>query len=352
MHDDSAENPRRAGREYHHGLTSERRSRPLELHPLQTGEGFPDRRIQNWAVSLYSPRGGHTLGRIWRTCDGIPDPYQANFPDNTVSFKLLFTAAPVEQVPFLKGSFEWTANINPISSQPTFNRVDQNMRLLQVDVAVKDPRVGESTGWIFGTFVYDGSRAGTSPFQKLVPVGLSWSDDGNERSLLEKQGSFINPRLRSTVINHELLEPSTGTDWRDRAYVRHHGLGGRLNGPVDNLSSSCISCHGRAGVAANRSGAAMPIINKAGTVADQIEAFDAFFSSIRPGTQLARAQDPEVGVTDFVTVDYSLQVSTGMRNFHAARKLAGLEAPGIRAAPGAARRDAAPLRRVSRGEDN
>ena len=117
----------------------------------------------------------------------------------------------------------------------------------------KGPRVGESTGWIFGTFVYDGSRAGTSPFQKLVPVGLSWSDDGHEKSLLEKQGSFINPRLRSTVINHELLEPSTGTDWRDRAYVRHHGLGGRLNGPVDNLSSSCISCHGRAGVAANRS---------------------------------------------------------------------------------------------------
>jgi hypothetical protein len=49
-----------AGREFIHGLTCERPSRPQELHPNQNGQW------QNWAVSVYKPRGGHTIGRVWR----------------------------------------------------------------------------------------------------------------------------------------------------------------------------------------------------------------------------------------------------------------------------------------------
>ncbi|MFO0819991.1 MAG: S1/P1 nuclease [Pirellulales bacterium] len=317
MHDDGEKNPsRRAGREYHHGLTSERRSRPLELHPLQTGEGFPENRIQNWAVSLYSARGGYTLGKIWRTADGIPDPTRATFPDNTVSFKLLFTAAPVAQVPFLTGSLEWTANIHPPMPLTPYRRADQQVRLLQVDVAVKDPRVAKSTGWIFGTFVYDGFRPGEDKFKKLIPVGLSWGDDSNEPRLIEKQGSYINPHLRQTVLNHELLEPEGLREWGEHTYVRHHGLGGRLNGPVDNPSSSCISCHGRAAVTRERPLVTMPNVYKSGSVPEQIAAFDRFFRSVRPNSQLVRAEKIDGSMADFVTVDYSLQVSMGIRNFH------------------------------------
>lgn len=317
MHDDGEKNTsRRAGREYHRGLTSERRSRPFELHPLQTGEGFPENRIQNWAVSLYSPRGGYTLGKIWKTVDGIPDPTRATFPDNTVSFKLLFTAAPVTQVPFLTGSLEWTANIHPLTPMTPYRRVDQQVRLLQVDVAVKDPRVADAAGWIFGTFVYDGFRSGQDKFKKLIPVGLSWGDDSNEPRLVEKSGSFINPYLRQTVLNHELLEPEGVREWGEHTYVRHHGLGGRLNGPVDNPSSSCISCHGRAAVTRQRPLLAMPMVYKSGSVPEQIAAFDRFFRGMRPNSQLTRAEKTDGSVVDFVTVDYSLQVSMGIRNFH------------------------------------
>jgi hypothetical protein len=339
MHDDGAEASRRAGREYHHGLTSERRSRPFELHPLQSGEGFPDNRIQNWAISLYSPRGGYTLGKVWGSGDGDPDPYRATFPDNSVSFKLLFSAAPLEQVPFLKDSLKWTANINPLVFQSPFQRVDQELRLLQVDVAIKDPRVSNSTGWVFGTFVYDGSRPGDSPFNKLVPVGLSWGDDVEETRHLSKQGSYINTHLDSTVINHELIEPSVESDWNGHAYVRHHGLGGRLNGPVDNPSSSCISCHGRAAVSSKASGLHMPIINKTGSVPEQIAAFDEFFRLIRPHAQLVRTKEPVAGDSEFISVDYSLQVSIGIRNYFQAK---------IASQPDARSR---PLPRVSRGDE-
>lgn len=331
MHDDSEDREagKRQGREYHHGLTRERRSRTKELHPLQTTD-----RIQNWAVSMYNPRGGYTIGRVWRTPDGFPAPSQATFPDNTVSFKLLFSAAPVAEVPFLKGSFEWTANINPAVPPKTgapFARVDQVMRLLQVDVAVKDPRVASGSGWVFGTFVYDGSRPGKTPWEQLVPVGVSWGDDSSERSKLAQEGSFVNPKLTESLLNPALIEPTDTNTWKDRAYLRHHGLGGRLNGPVDNPSSSCISCHGRAGTYAaalplnDRSGLPMPIL--AGTDADtgskkaQIEGFGQFFRLVRANSHLENADVPSAGPQTFVTVDYSLQLSQGIRNFYQALRL-------------------------------
>lgn len=355
MHDDSAkkEEGRRQGREYLHGLTRERRSRKGELHPLQTTD-----RLQNWAVSLYSPRGGYTLGRVWLTPDGIPDPSNATFPENTVSFKLLFSAAPVAEVPFLKESFTWTANINPdavLAADTPFNRVDHEMKLLQVDLAVKDPRAAQNAGWVFGTFIYDGSRRGKSPFERLVPVGLSWGDDAAEKRMLDKDGAFLNPFLREAVVNHELIEPPTGSDWGGRAFVRHLGLGGRLNGPVDNPYSSCISCHGRAGTAVVRSaqdelaGFPMPILAKSGEKADQIAAFGDLFRLIRPNSQLAAAT-VDATPRRFVTVDYSLQISQGIRNFYTARPVAPSPTPATARAT-AVSRGVRSLPRASRGDD-
>ena len=94
-----------AGREFIHGLTRERPSRPQELHPDQSGTW------QNWAVSVYNPRGGFTIGRVWKNPNS-PDPSVAKFPTGTVALKLIFTEAPVSQVPYLAGSVEWEADIN------------------------------------------------------------------------------------------------------------------------------------------------------------------------------------------------------------------------------------------------
>ncbi len=360
MHNDSEEKDsgKRQGREYHHGLTRERSSRAHELHPFQ------GTRWQNWAVSMYSPRGGYTLGKVWKTQDGLPDPRQATFPDNTVSFKLLFSSASDAEVPYLKGSFPWTANINPVPAPAMgtpFERVDQPMRLLQVDVAVKDPRVGNETGWIFGTFIYDGSRSEVSSFDRLVPVGLVWGDDSTEKRLLDQDGSFLNPFLRESAINPELIEPPLatppGSNWSNRAFMRHYGLGGRLNGPVDNPTSSCISCHGRAGTrlidspSDLKAGMPMPILTKTANKADQIAAFDTLFSRIRPNSQLVSAPVDGEGLVTFVTVDYSLQISQGIRNFYQAQPDPASPAGGQESLSPAASRTRSRLPQVLRGED-
>ncbi|WP_143206233.1 hypothetical protein [Singulisphaera sp. GP187] len=328
LHDDSVDGSvkgkTRGGREFRHGLTRERRTRPKEVHPSQSAT----RLHQNWAVSLYNDRGGYTIGKVWLTPDGFPDPSRATFPDHTVSFKLLFSAAPIAEVPFLEGAKEWTANIAPDEDAHPPTRVDTVVRLLQIDVAVKDPRVASGSGWIFGTFIYDASQAGPSVWDKMVPVGAIWGDDSHEKRLIDRDGSFSNPYLKQSALNPALIEPAAGTDWGNRAYLRHFGLGGRLNGPVDNPASSCISCHGRAGTLGDNlplnldSGYPIPTVagseaaSNLGKKEVQIAEFDAFFRPIRPGSHFEKFKGPDGKDRQFVTVDYSLQLAQGIRNFY------------------------------------
>lgn len=308
LHDDGE--PNGAGREYWHGLTRERRSRPLELHERQTEFA------QNWAVGMVSDRGGNVLNRVWRTSSGLPDPTQATFPDNTVSFKLLFTDAPDSQVPYLAQSMTWRANVYR-DTQYELPRVDRDMRLLQIDVAVKEPRVADDAGWIFGTFVYDGAAPFESVWDRMAFVGLSWSDDVAITSELNRDGAFENGQLSSTIVNRSLLD---GSHIRPgQARMRHLGLGGRLNGPVDSPVSSCISCHGRAATALHGATGQAPsgkprefVVTGARLPSEfPISQFARFFSPVRPNSQLVSD-----GGEQFVSTDYSLQVSAGIRNFY------------------------------------
>ncbi len=97
------------------------------------------------------------------------------------------------------------------------------MRLLQVDIAVRDERAGV-TGWYFATYVYDRAVTLTSPWRKMVPLGLMWGNDPAGAPLVQ---SWINPAAPAYAL-------------------AHLGVGGRLNGPVDNRASACMACHNTA----------------------------------------------------------------------------------------------------------
>jgi len=113
-----------SGREFIHGMTKERPSQPSELGAAQTNAH------DNWAVGFYNARGGYTIGQVWKDA-AHPDPRKAVFPSNTVTCKLLFTTAPVTEVPFLDGSLEWEGDIN----RATGTGPRPKLHLLQVDVA-------------------------------------------------------------------------------------------------------------------------------------------------------------------------------------------------------------------------
>jgi len=261
-------------REFVRGLTRERSSRPGELHPQQTGF------VQNWAVGIYNPRAGYTIGSVWMTPSGVPDPSKARFNSGAVAAKLLFTRATVAQAPFLTGAYTWQANTEDDPSNL------QTLRLVQIDIAVRDTRNSSRTGWLFGTFIYDGNAPGTTPWEKFVPVGLTWGNDPSVTPGMVASGTA----LTQTWINDAA-----------RPLMQHYGWAGRLNGPVDNPVSSCLSCHSTSQIP--RATAMTP----AAGLTDQQKL--RWFRNIRAG------QPFDVGSQ---SLDYSLQLTVGIQNYEAA----------------------------------
>jgi hypothetical protein len=281
-----------AGREFMRGLTRERSSRPGELHANQTGT------FENWAVSVYNPRGGYTLGRVWEAPD-LPNPAAAKFPIGAVSVKLIFTEAPVSQVPYLANSVEWQADINRANNagpRPT-------LRLLQVDVAVRDSRATSTTGWVFGTFVYDGNAPGATPWDRLVPVGLMWGNDPTKVRTTQA--------LTETKINTNLEIP------------QHLGFEKRLNGPVDNPRSSCLSCHSTAQINTDLSRQSRDAIPPANA---SLTTLRLYFRNIKSGVPFD---------TGALSLDYSLQLQNGIANWAQANP-SGPQGAASGAAPSAA----------------
>lgn len=294
------------GREFINGLTRERSSRAGELGPGQSSCR------QNWAVSFYNPEGGYALGRVWRPVvagSGDPDLSTLPFHPGTVVAKLLFTEADETEVPILAGAPSVQANIhedkNPADDQcPSATigtppapapRVVATLRLLQVDVAVREPRADPTTGWVFGTFVYNGAKPGADPWTKLDPVGLMW---GNDPQLTDEDAASGK-------------KPAQGVVLSDFGFDRHFGRGGRMNGPVDNPVSSCLSCHSTAQwpTPANmtpRGGTGWAIVG-------------CWFRNLGPSAPFGN--EPEPGkpcgsdAAKVTSLDFSLQLAVGRRNW-------------------------------------
>ena len=201
-------------RESAHGMTLERTVDEGEL-------GGNTETFRNYAVAYYDARGGRMFQQLWNTTEpGIDTPRldRMRFPENSFVFKLLYSAARPGDFPRDLLSGAHAARI-----LPNRDRTPLQVRLMQIDIAVKDARAG-ATGWYFATYAYDRDLPGNSPWRKMAPVGLMW---GNDPGAPPVEQSWINPDAP--------------------AYARAHlGVGDRLNGPVDNPNSACMSCHSTA----------------------------------------------------------------------------------------------------------
>jgi len=264
------------GREPAHGLTRERVSKPAELDPAQA------QRWNNYAVGFYNAAGASAIGKVWAD-HGAPDAAMGIMPEGTVGAKLLFTTAGADQVPYVGGSPTWNvyvySEVNSPEPDPT-KRAKVAVRLLQIDLAVKDQR--SPTGWVFGTFVYGGGPTpGTTQgtgWTNVSPVGLMWGND---------PGYSGSGPLKETWINPSVVMP-------------HLGYQGRLNGPVDNPRSSCLSCHSTA------QDPSAPMFPPTET---QIP---FWFRNVPSGQAFLPTELP---APPAVSLDYSLQMSMGIQNY-------------------------------------
>ncbi|MGH9386202.1 MAG: hypothetical protein ACRD2N_18150, partial [Vicinamibacterales bacterium] len=238
----------------------------------------------NYAVAYYDARGARTYARVWSTATpgtDAPNVGQMRITAGGMVFKLLFSAAKPSDFPLdlLAGSL--SANVLPNGGGPPVT-----VRLLQIDIAVKDDLAGP-TGWYFATYAFDRNVAGSSPWLKMAPVGLMWGNDPSGPPLLE---SWINPSAA--------------------AYAKNHlGVDGRLNGPVDNPVSACMSCHGTAQAPT----LANMIPPASGTCAPERP---KWFRNL-PGTQAFGRFEPgpsscltSLNGTTLTAADYSLQLAS------------------------------------------
>ena len=213
-------NPSAPGtREAAHGMTLER--------TVQVGElGGNTQKFANYAVAYYDARGANAFYQVWAggtAGKDVADTAAMHIAEGSLVYKLLFSASKAADFPQ-----DILANSVSADVLPNPDGVAVPVRLLQIDIAVKDSRAG-ATGWYFATYVYDRNVQNTSPWRRMVPLGLMW---GNDKTA---------PPLGTGTIEETWINVNAP------AYARQHlNVGGRLNGPVDNRQSACMSCHSTA----------------------------------------------------------------------------------------------------------
>ncbi len=228
------------GREGYHGLTREGPIAKHMLAPTQENTSFA------YAVGFYNDLGGYTIGKLWPDTEKPELDYfirGGGFPVGTVVGKVLYTTLAENEVPYLVNPVTWNAYVYeadlpgnaPKTDSLGSKHVTAPLQLIQMDIMVRDDRAVSTGGWVFGTFVYNGTLSSANRWENLQPVGLMWGNDPDYTT-----GSS-NPTPVKTVINADLKETIINPD--PTMPAMHIGWGGRLNGPVDNALSSCMSCH-------------------------------------------------------------------------------------------------------------
>jgi hypothetical protein len=316
------------GREPIRGLTKERSSEIGELDAKQAS------RVRNWAVAIYNAPGGYTLGQVWRNPRG-PSTWRVEFPVGTVSAKLLFSEVDPAQCDLVNcpQALVWKAAVKGRAPDKPESDVfgclaePQEVRLLQLDLAVRDDRTPTASGWVFGTFYFDAAQPGAKWHEKLVPGGVMWGNDPDLTHAAYEAGE----RPKSGWVN-----PVAAARFARSRKCGEMGLRGRVNGPVDNPLSSCLSCHSRAidVLPAGKSVAQLLENPKllAKTPAFQVEpAWLGLADGKGSDIDDAKAAAGEASVRHFFRdlgsaepfepgfhpLDYSLQLADGVANFYA-----------------------------------
>jgi hypothetical protein len=307
------------GREFIHGLTHEFDS---------AGNTFSDKQLEfvdTWAQAYVNDRYAFSVGQVYCNPDDPkpqainPDPTGLNsMPDGSYVIKLLFSTVNETELPTVKGALEWDADIYVNKSPPyrnagplsRFARSIGKVRLIQIDLQVRDDR--SPTGWLLGTYGYNGGAKGNTPWERMVPLGLQWGNNPKvtfAQSCSAANGPCDFDKLTEQWISREavrdLATPPLSFD--------HLGFGGRLAGPVDNPKSSCMGCHQTAGFPS------VPILAEFAPNAAVLK-LDAqahpevaqslrmmYFGNVPGGAVFSDSQ--------IYSTDYSLQLSMGLQNF-------------------------------------
>ncbi|RAZ91839.1 hypothetical protein DPM33_05000 [Mesorhizobium hawassense] len=269
-------------REFVHGLTEER---PVTGPELGLKSGV---RIRDFAVGFYNAAAATTIARVWAADD--PSLVNTAFPPGSMSFKVLFSTAQAA---------DFADGIDRLAGAPTWQIYENgqtiDVRLMQMDVAAAAPDT--QTGWVFGTLAYDASAADTSTWRRMRPVGLSW---GNDVGVKPSEIAAGTKKLQETIVSS--LAPAFA--------AQHLGWAGRMNGPVDNPVSGCLSCHGTS----QSPRAPLIPMNSCTTEDQKLFWFRNVPGSVAFGQVDQSTCQPSSSGNPMAALDYSLQMAVAVQN--------------------------------------
>ncbi|KPA21397.1 hypothetical protein shim_21010 [Shimia sp. SK013] len=329
LHSSPTAYPPNGGTEGFRGLIKEA---PMSPHQISAGQDGQDGNYSVYAITLVNDIAAYTLHEMWKNPEG-PDPrvtdarYGGGFKDGAVFAKLLFTDAPrgsdKGNIPFLENPYSWfgyiTPTFDPVGDGPVTREVHQ-VNLLQMDIMVRDS-TAPVTNWVLGTFAYNGQAdvkgapapADRSDAEKLhhnlIPVGLMWGNDPqdttNTTTPFPPTKTMINPDLKETIITDSANLPA-----------QHLGWNGRLNGPADLNTTSCLACHIMAQYPALTSLVPPGSVPDGGPNPPDIKDMDEWmfwFQNIPAATSSNASA---------YSTDFSFQVAISLTNFYAAKDAA------------------------------
>ena len=213
----------RRAREAVHGLSRQRDVKPFELGPTQSEPQ------QKWELVFFNDMMAWQQGRIWQ--GGRPHLEHAELPPGSLVVKYVFVTGDDTQLPMLKGAPTWQAHIN-CTIRRDERRCIRPVRLIQMDIAVRDEQVKDTTSWVMTTLVYDRDAPGRTGWDRMVPLGVQWGNDPGVTPADIARGA----KLKETVIFADAPKYA----------MERLGWAGRLNGPTDLKGSACLSCHSTA----------------------------------------------------------------------------------------------------------
>jgi len=271
-----------AGREPMRGLVMDRTAFAEDFKSNEQGKA------RNYSITYYNDIAAYTLGQVW--CDpNKPDASKASFAEGSVYFTMVFSTADSALFPFLSSPYKWEALVEQKTMIPMDDKRIDEVRLFEVDFGVRTDK--SPTGWVMGSFIYDGS-AGEDTRNRLVPVCLQWGNDPGVTPAAVRKGEA---EIKESWYNTTAYDTAN----MEGSLVKHTGFAGRAQRPLGSRESSLLS---EALAAASPAG---PIIPPAGIDMDSTM---FYYRNISVGEPLVEGTQPL----------YAMELRNGIRNHIAA----------------------------------
>lgn len=202
------------------GKNEGRESAIREFSLIQLG------RNNYWSTCFYNARAAS----VWEEILVNDEPQiekELQFEEGSVMVQLIWTDAEDE------AEKATVSRIFQIQKKKDAKLEEQTLSLVSVNFAVRDSRVDESGGWVFGTFGLDEEARSEDNPVGLVPLGLTWGNDPQlEEGVVSERGS--------QDVKQSWIAPVEGN------FEAVASEQGRLVGFGMPKRSSCFSCHSTA----------------------------------------------------------------------------------------------------------